>query len=264
MVNILKTEIDSLLRDKGVYYSIFEKKIPDEKGTCVMVLYFDDNLIDLYAEINHVKARLKSQPILTEFRCYASDFFETFNSRQVQSLMLNSISDHMDIGYMEKEHVISDHFPCHNSVRDTLDDSWHEHKYKLVWGFLVGGFSTEMQPLNFIADYYGEKYGFYFAWLVHYTGQLILPSIIGVGILIAQVVFMIRDEIPAGEAFNTTLNIWYAIFLTFWMTFLVESWKRKEAVIAHKWLMRDFADSTTERQQFRYNLDIDVDTKKQW
>ena len=60
MVGHLKVEIDSLLRDKGVYYSVFDKKIPDEKGTCVLVLYFDDNLIDLYAEINHVKARLKN------------------------------------------------------------------------------------------------------------------------------------------------------------------------------------------------------------
>jgi len=133
-----------------------------------------------------------------------------------------------------------------------------------VWGFLVGGFETEMQPLNFISDYYGEKYGFYFAWLVHYTGQLILPSVIGVGILVAQVVFMVKDEVPASEAFNTTLNIWYAIFLTFWMTWLVESWKRKESMIAHKWLMRDFADSTTERTQFEYALDIDVSTRKKW
>ena len=27
-----------------------------------------------------------------------------------------------------------------------------------------------MQPLNVIKDYYGEQMGFYFAWLIHYTG----------------------------------------------------------------------------------------------
>jgi len=37
-----------------------------------------------------------------------------------------------------------------------------------------------MQPLNFIKDYYGAKFGFYFAWLVHYTGMLLLPSIVGI------------------------------------------------------------------------------------
>ena len=153
----------------------------------------------------------------------------------------------MDLGYMEKSHVISDHFPCHNNVRENVTESWHDNKSRLVWGFLVGGFESHMQPINFISEYYGEKYGFYFSWLVHYTGQLILPSVIGVGILIAQVVMMYNNDVPAGEAFNTTLNIWYAIFLCFWVTWLVESWKRKESMIAHKWLMRDFQDSTTER-----------------
>ena len=50
----------------------------------------------------------------------------------------------------------------------------------------------------------------------------------------------------------------------FWTTWLVESWKRKESVIAHKWLMRDFQDSTTERKDFRAVLDVDVQTKRKW
>lgn len=37
-----------------------------------------------------------------------------------------------------------------------------------------------MQPLNFIREYYGAKFGFYFAWLIHYTGMLIIPSIVGI------------------------------------------------------------------------------------
>ena len=39
---------------------------------------------------------------------------------------------------------------------------------------------NNMQPLNVIKDYYGEKMAFYFAWLIHYTGWLIPPMIIGV------------------------------------------------------------------------------------
>ena len=50
----------------------------------------------------------------------------------------------------------------------------------------------------------------------------------------------------------------------FWTTWLVESWKRKESVIAHKWLMRDFQDSTTERKDFKAALDVDVQTKRKW
>ena len=138
MVPILKMELDSLLRDKGVYYSIFDKKVPDE--TQIVVLYFDDNLIDLYAEIQNIKARLKSHPILSEFRCYASDFFEKFNSRQVQSIILTALEDQMDLGYMCKSGVITDHFPCHSDDRSTVDVSWNQHKLPLVWGFLGGSF----------------------------------------------------------------------------------------------------------------------------
>jgi len=30
-----------------------------------------------------------------------------------------------------------------------------------------------------VADYYGEKFGFYFAWLVHYTASLLVPGFFG-------------------------------------------------------------------------------------
>ena len=45
-----------------------------------------------------------------------------------------------------------------------------------------------MQPLNFIKDYYGEKFGFYFAWLIHYTGWLIPVAVIGLIFGIAMIV----------------------------------------------------------------------------
>ena len=85
MLPILKMELDSLLRDGGVYFSVFETNSDTDRR--VVVLYFDDSLIDMMAEIQGVKARLSNYPVLTEFKCFASDLFEQFNSRQVHSII---------------------------------------------------------------------------------------------------------------------------------------------------------------------------------
>ena len=84
-----------------------------------------------------------------------------------------------------------------------------------------------MQPLNFIALYYGEKFGFYFAWLLHYTGQLIVPAIFGLIIFLIQVYHYFTEDIKWKEAMNTEWNIVYSIFIMAWSTLFVESWKRK-------------------------------------
>ena len=100
-----------------------------------------------------------------------------------------------------------------------------------------------MQPLTFISSYYGEKFGFYFAWLVHYTGFLLLPAIGGIILVIVQTVHYIQDDDPEKgfvQAFDTMGNVWYSIFIALWCTILVESWKRKQNAIANQWLMRDF------------------------
>lgn len=104
MLPILRIEIDSLIRDGGVYYSVFDKK--DDPEVQIVVLYFEDSYIDLMAEIQNVKARLSNYPVLTEFRCYCSDMFEQFNSRQIHSIIMNTLNEQMDLDYLVKSHVI--------------------------------------------------------------------------------------------------------------------------------------------------------------
>lgn len=53
---------------------------------------------------------------------------------------------------------------------------------------IANGFKRNMQPLNFIKDYFGEKMGFYFAWLIHYTGWLMIPSIFGLILTIPMII----------------------------------------------------------------------------
>lgn len=170
-----------------------------------------------------------------------------------------------DLGYLVKSKVVKEHFPVHarEEEREKIKISWNSYGNRLSWGFLTGNFEANMQPLNFIKDYYGSQFGMYFAWLVHYTGMLIIPSIAGIIIFIWQMVNAATNEKfdVWTDAFNTPLNSFYAIFVILWTTYFVESWKRKQNKIADMWLMRDYEDPTLEREEFKAAYYIDLETK---
>ena len=142
--------------------------------------------------------------------------------------------------------------------------SWNKYGLKLAYGMLVGSFWDNMQPINFIADYYGEEFGFYFAWLVHYTGQLIFPALFGLVLFIIQWYNFTQYDgsiFEPWEAFNSTLNALYAIFISIWVVLYLESWKRTEAVIKEKWLTNDMQTEQQERPQFISVEDVDETSK---
>ena len=51
---------------------------------------------------------------------------------------------------------------------------------RLIKGFLFGDFMKYFQPVNMIKNYYGEKFAFEYAFLIHYEAWLIVPSVIGI------------------------------------------------------------------------------------
>jgi hypothetical protein len=90
----------------------------------------------------------------------------------------------IDLDYYKKVGVIVDHFPLHDEFKNTIQKSWQEYRTRLFFSFLTGSYIKYMQPLNFIANYYGEKMGFYFAWLMFYTSWLLIPAIPGIALFI--------------------------------------------------------------------------------
>lgn len=66
--------------------------------------------------------------------------------------------------------------------------SWKENRTKLFFGMVTGDYIPYMEPLNFIANYYGEKMAFYFAWLLFYTSWLMIPALPGIALFIYQMV----------------------------------------------------------------------------
>ena len=106
-----------------------------------------------------------------------------------------------------------------------------DYRYRLILGMLISSrFLDNMQPLNVIKDYYGEKMGFYFAWLIHYTGWLIPPIVIG---LIVGIIMLIRglvdEDNPDPDTWlNSPVSFIYGITIMIWVTLFNESWKRKQ------------------------------------
>ena len=81
---VLRLELESLVSRGGVFYSIYNKVESEEDfeanktgaETMLVVLYFDDSVIDLMGEILNVQCRLSKHDCQQPFRCYAADMFD--------------------------------------------------------------------------------------------------------------------------------------------------------------------------------------------
>jgi hypothetical protein len=72
--------------------------------------------------------------------------------------------------------------------KEQISRQFRKDKYGLYGGFAFQTIlSDHMKALDLIADYYGERFAFYFAWLLHYTHWLIYPSVIGAFFYLIQV-----------------------------------------------------------------------------
>jgi len=44
-------------------------------------------------------------------------------------------------------------------------------------------------------------------------------------------------------ALDNEYNVWFMLIVSVWCTVFVENWKRKQNLIANKWLMRDYVEA---------------------
>jgi len=100
---------------------------------------------------------------------------------------------------------------------------------------LISQFYNESPDIQFsevssIKNYFGEKVGFYFAWMTHYTAWLLIPAIGGLAITIYQAFL--------GDVETIFLSI-YALLVCVWATIFLERWKRKSAELSLKWGVSD-------------------------
>ena len=106
---------------------------------------------------------------------------------------------------------------------------------------LYGNFVTHMEPINLIADYYGEKQALYFAFMIHHIAYLTIPAFIGLILQGYQIYRGIVNQDEKGFLMSFFANLdtyWnypYLIVLAIWSTLYIESWKRKQNTIIYIW-----------------------------
>ncbi|CAM9126612.1 unnamed protein product [Chrysoparadoxa australica] len=109
------------------------------------------------------------------------------------------------------------------------------------------------QPLEPVAEYFGESIAFYFAWMGFYTRWLFFPSVFGIILSVSQTRSGALDH-PLGPA--------YALFMICWASALLVSWRQHCSELAYRWGVLDYEVQETRRPQFRGVMRYDEVTMK--
>ena len=77
--------------------------------------------------------------------------------------------------------VVYEHFMPHTSKKYEIIESLQKHRLRLIFNMLsmTESFLKHFEPINLIADYYGEKYAMYLAFFFHHIGWLLVPAVFG-------------------------------------------------------------------------------------
>ncbi|CAK9298490.1 unnamed protein product [Gordionus sp. m RMFG-2023] len=140
------------------------------------------------------------------------------------------------------------------------------------------------QPIGLIRKYFGEKIAIYFAWLGFYTKMLVPAALFGFlcffyGLLTIDNFVPIKEICDKNGIGNLTMcplcdactfwklydsclyskltylfdnpaTIAFAVFMSFWSTFFLELWKRKQNELSWDWDTKDFEEEEIVRPEY--------------
>lgn len=123
-----------LFKKGGLYYEVFAKvavtkadfAMDNNKLPHLIVLFVEDWFLDIQAEIKFVKTRLSDYDTTADFKCFAEDFFEQFNTRQIHYILESTFREELNIEMFEQSGIVIEHFPLHEKQesREALQQSW--------------------------------------------------------------------------------------------------------------------------------------------
>jgi hypothetical protein len=121
------------------------------------------------------------------------------------------------------------------------------HSLAYFWNGLLN------QPLDQIAEYYGESIAFYFAWVAFFTRWLFLPSLLGIIVFAVQI---------SSQNMDHWICIPYGVFIVIWCSLMLVFWRQKQSALAYRWGVLGFEMEETERPQFKGKSVYDPSTQE--
>ncbi|CAF1287960.1 unnamed protein product, partial [Didymodactylos carnosus] len=168
-----------------------------------------------------------------------------------------------------------------NGIEILLQEGVYEAAYplhdKLYYRWARFRNLFRVQPIQLIRDYFGEKIAFYFCWLGWYNTMLILPSILGIFVLLYGIIVVRYDQptidicnsnstkylmcprvdrkmywllnetcftAKISYIFDNPCSIGFALFVSVWALLLPFLWHRNEYKYQFVWDMTDVPDES--------------------
>jgi hypothetical protein len=101
----------------GILAELFEDDISD---TLLVVIFFDDALLDATAEKIRIKTQMQEFNCLVEFKAYARSHFKTFNGRQCSEIMSHIVYQELDIDTLVHTGVIISYLNLHEKKEQKM------------------------------------------------------------------------------------------------------------------------------------------------
>jgi len=161
----------------------------------------------------------------------------------IMSIFQNRVSDEipgagLNMGKMIAKAVTIGQFPIHN-----FDDlNRLQKRWLVLWQWPWN------QPLDLVRDYFGERIGFYFLYLQHYTTMLLGPAVLGVACEVLTVLGAKTHVIP--DNISEIAYMVYLCIMLFWSTIYVAIWKGKQSTLAMRWGMTGYEANELDRPLF--------------
>ncbi|CAF1178848.1 unnamed protein product [Rotaria sordida] len=249
-------------------------------------------------ELSEIDSRLTNQNLNRKILQATASEDQTLKIEEVftSSTRRSGMKD-TGIEVLLEEGVYEAAYPLHDQLIREQDagepETWND-RMKLYYRWAKFKNIFRIQPIHAIRDYYGERLAFYFAWLGWYNSLLIIPSILGIFVLLWGLLSVKYDR-PTLDTCNSTssylmcpkldrqsywflnetcfnakmsyifdnsASVAFAIMISIFAVSINFLWQRHEFRLQYEWDMTDIAEETeTLRPDFERRVEKTIINK---